>query len=364
MAQIPNIADLTINPVEVQDISQVIAQKLWQNEQFLKLFNVVDGISKKTQILLDATSGRAGWKATGCAAVASGGMDIKMAELFWDTVTIEDTLEICQSDLDSNFKLLVRANSKDKFGDLTEQEAINVFVTARVLEFIMQAYERLIFLGDTDADNTGDGGYVKDTVNIKFYNSVDGFFKQMFAGVQAGTTARTTIAKNALATKALQIAITDAEAFAVVKGLYDNAPDIVKLDPTAYIYVTPRIYNGYKNYLATNTLSGGGLSAMTVDGVTNVAYMGVPVYTSLFVGKTILEDFELSDNGSPEVLTYNLPHRGYMATPDIVSVATLSDEDIKALEQFYVQKDRKSFIRFDFDLDVKVLRPELVSVAY
>jgi len=59
------------------------------------------------------TSGRAGWKATGCAAVASGGMDIKMAELFWDTVTIEDTLEICQSDLDSNFKLLVRANSKD-----------------------------------------------------------------------------------------------------------------------------------------------------------------------------------------------------------------------------------------------------------
>ena len=50
MAQIPNIADLTINPVEVQDITQVIAQKLWQNEQFLKLFNVVDGISKKTQI--------------------------------------------------------------------------------------------------------------------------------------------------------------------------------------------------------------------------------------------------------------------------------------------------------------------------
>ena len=82
------------------------------------------------------------------------------------------------------------------------------------------------------------------------------------------------------------------------------------------------------------------------------------------IGKTILEDFELTDGGSPEVLTYNLPHRGYMATPDIVSVATLSDEDIKALEQFYVQKDRKSFIRFDFDLDVKVLRPELVSVAY
>ena len=64
------------------------------------------------------------------------------------------------------------------------------------------------------------------------------------------------------------------------------------------------------------------------------------------------------------MLTYNLPHRGFMATPDVVSVATLSDEDIKALEQFYVQKDRKSFIRFDFDLDVKVLRPELVSVAY
>ena len=69
MAQIPNIADLTINPVEVQDITQVIAQKLWQNENFLKLFNVVDGISKKTQILLDATSGIVTGKQIGRAHV-------------------------------------------------------------------------------------------------------------------------------------------------------------------------------------------------------------------------------------------------------------------------------------------------------
>ena len=49
MAQIPNIADLTINPVEVQDISQVIAQRLWQNENFLKLFNVVAWVSQSKE---------------------------------------------------------------------------------------------------------------------------------------------------------------------------------------------------------------------------------------------------------------------------------------------------------------------------
>jgi len=365
MAQIPNIGELTINPEEVRDLTQMIAQFVYQDPNYTKFHTTATGINRKTQILLDSTSGLAGWKATGCAAIASGGMNIKLAEKYWDLVTIEDSLEICQSDLDQNFKALVKKYAKDKFGDLADQEAINIYVTAKVAQFIKEAHERLIWLGDKDASNVEDGGKVVDTIDPKFFTPLDGIWRQVMDSVTAGTTTSfTNIARNEKATKALQEALTDNEAFDIVKGLYDKADNALKLDPTAYIRVTAGIYNGYKNYLSANTLSGGGLSEITVNGIKQVAYMGIPVETSLFESKAIMDYFEVSDGGSPEAKTYDFPHRGIMATPDLLPVATLNEEDISSIEAFYVQKDRKSIIRFDFDMDTVVVRPDKVSVAY
>lgn len=366
MAQIPNIAGLTINPEEVRDLREVIARAIYQDPNWLSLHSVVDGISKKTQILLDDSSGNAGWKATGCAAVQSGGMSIKLAQKYWEPVTIEDMIDYCQADLDVNFKPLVIRNAKDKFGDLSDQEAINVFVSASIERFIKESAERLAWLGDTEADNVSEGSYITDSVDPKFYTPLDGIWKQIFDAKTAGTlTAFTNVAANEEATKALQLSTLDDDAaFAIVKGVYDQAPDPLKLDPAAYIWVTPQVYNQYKNYLAANTLSGGGIAMITLEGIPTPTYMGVPLKTSLLIGQKILTDMEVSDGGSPEVLTYNLPHRAVMATPDLLPAATTNTEDIEALESFYEQKDRKSYIRFDYALDVKVVRPDMISVAY
>lgn len=365
MAQVPDISNLTINPTEVADVREMIAQFIYQDPNYLSYHTVVDGIIRKTQILLDDSSGLAGWKATGCAAIASGGMDIKMAEMYWDLVTIEDSLSICQSDLDQNFKALVKKYSKDKFGDLADQEAINIYVTAKVAQFILEAHERLVWLGDTAADNVTDGGYVIDTLDPKFFTPVDGIWKQVFTAVAAGTTPRTTIAANAENTKALQDSTyTDALAFAAVKGVYDKADNALKLDPKAFIRVDADTFNKYKNYLASNTLSGGGLSEITINGIKEIAYMGVPVRTSLLESKMIRDYFAVSEGGTPEVFTYNLPHRIIMTTPDVIPTATLNTDDLKNFESFYVQDTRLSKIRFDFDMDVKVVRPSMVSVAY
>lgn len=364
MAQIPNISNLTIAAEEVRDLREAIARAVYQSADFLKFHTVVDGITKKTQILLDDSSGRAGWKATGCAVVQSAGMSIKLAQLYWETVTIEDMLDYCQADLDVNFKPLVLRNSKDKFGDLEDQEAIKTFVYASVTRFLSEAVERLIWLGDKDAENVTDDGYIKDTIDKRFYTPLDGIWAQVMASVTAGTTPHTNVTRNEQATKILQAAITDAEAFAMVKGVYDKADDALKLDPTAYIRVTSAVYNGYKNYITSGEFANGGFSEKIINGISTVAYQGVPIYTSLFESKAILSDFEVSDGGSPEVLTYNFPHRAIMATPDLLPIATINMEDMGNIESFYEQKDRKSYIRFDFDIDAKLVRPDMVSVAY
>lgn len=365
MAQIPNIAALTIGAEEVRDLRETIARAIYQDENFLKYHNVVDGITKKTQIVLDGTSGMAGWKATGCAAVSSGGMDIKMTEKFWETVTIEDAISYCQADLDVNFKPLVLRNSKEKFGFLADQEAINIFVSASVERFLKEAVERFIWLGDTQATNTSDSGKVVDTWDIRYFTAMDGFWKQIMTSVTAGDTPHINVTMNEQTTKALQLStLTDAAAFAIVKGVYDNAPDALKLDPTAYIRVTTRVYNGYKNYITSGEFANGGFSEKVINGLSTVAYQGVPIYTSLFESKEILDKFEVSDGGLPAVMTYDFPHRAVMATPDLLPIATINMEDMSNLEAFYDQITRKSFIRFDVDLDAKLVRPDMISVAY
>jgi len=358
MAQVPNIADLTIGAVEVQDLSQMIPQTIFQDENFLSMHQVVEGITKKTQILFDKSSGKVGWLASGCGAVQSNGAQIKIGEDFWLPVTIKDMLDYCQAELDQNFKPIVLKNSKDKFADLENQEAIKVFVYATLTKFLKEAIERLAWLGDTDVANVADGGLLIDTVNVKFYNPIDGFWKQIFTNVVAENTPRVTIAANAQATKALQMStMTDEESFKAIRAVYDNAPDALKLDPAAFIDVTPRIYNGYKNYLMSGALSGGGITELIVNGMPTVAYQGVPLKVSLYRDKLVKEDFI-------DGVKYNLPHRIIMATPELLPVATISTDDMEQLASFYVEKEEKSYVKFAFDLDAKLIRPDMVSVGY
>lgn len=364
MASEINVSSLTISAEEAKLVSEIVAPLIYSNEDFMKYHELVTGIDKKTQIVLDNGGGRAGWLDANCTAVESGGMGITFSQLFWELVTIGDQMVHCQADLDQNFKMTVKKFARDHKDISASSDLLN-YIVARLERFIKESMERLIWLGDTEADNVTGGGYVKNAIDKKYYTPLNGIWKQAVTYVGTGATPRFTIAANAQNTKALQLSyLTSQRAFDAIKGVYDNASDLLKSDPAAYIAVTPEIYHAYKAYLMSSTLTGGGLSEMTINGVINPAYAGIPVYNKLFLGTIIKSDFEVSDNGSPEVLTYNLPHRVIMTVPANVPVATLSEDDIRSIESFYYQKDRTNYFRFNYDLDVKVLRGEMISLGY
>jgi hypothetical protein len=364
MASEINVSALTINAEEARLVSEIVAPLVYSNPDFLKYHDLITGIDKKTQIVLDNGGGRAGWADANCTAVESGGMGITFSQLFWELVTIGDQMIHCQADLDQNFKMTVKKFARDHKDISASSDLLN-YIVARLERFIYESMQRLTLLGDKDIDNVTDNGYLKDAIDVKFYNPLNGLWKQGVTLVGAGTTPRFTIGANSQATKALQMSVmTPANAFAAIKGVYDAASDLLKSDPAAYMRVTPALYHAYKAYLMSSTLTGGGLSEMTINGVTTVAYAGIPIYNDLFFGQLILSDFEISDGGSPEVITYNLPHRIIMTTPANVPVATLSESDIKSIESFYYQKDRTNYFRFIYDVDVKVLRGELLVLGY
>jgi hypothetical protein len=364
MATVIDLTSLTINPEEARTVSEIIAPLIYSDEaEFQKKHRLVSGIVGKTQIVLDGGNANSGWVDTGCTPPASGGMDITLTQLYWDLVTIGDEVTHCQKEVDQNFKMLVKKFASDH-SDISSSNAVLNYIIARLLTFITEARERNAYLGDTDATQDTASGYIKTGVDTKFYTAVDGYWKQLFAYVAAGTTPRYTISANATATKALQLTLASTAGYDALKGMWDNADDKLKSAPTSYFELTPALYWNYSSYLATTPATIGGFTNVIVDGVQKMAYMGKPVYESQFIGGKILSDFQIITGTSPAVYTYNLPNRGIFTTPENTPVATLSDEDVKNIESFYYQKDRTNIMRYAFDVDVKVLRPALASVAY
>lgn len=365
MATVIDLTSLTIKPEEARAVSEIIAPLIYSDEAaFQKKHRLVSGIVGKTQIVLDGGNSNSGWVDSGCTPPASGGMALDFTQLYWDLVTIGDEVTHCQKEVDQNFKMLVKKFARDHSDISSSNEVLN-YIISRLLTFITEARERNAYLGDTDATQDTAGGYIKTGINTKFYTAVDGYWKQLFAYVLDGTTPRYTIAANATATKKLQLTLGSTAGYDALKGMWDNADDHLKSDPTSYFELTPALFWNYSTYLSTVPATNGGFTNVIVDGVAKMAFMGKPVYEAQFIGAKILSDFQILDTGyTPSVATYNLPNRGIFTTPENTPVATLSEDDIKNIESFYYQKDRTNIMRYAFDIDVKVLRPQLASVAY
>lgn len=293
-----NVSQLAeFNPIELADIKKVIAERFWTAPEFNRIFATYDGYDKKTQLVLADELGLSGILDSGATRPESGGMGITLAEKFVNTVLIGDTKKHTQIDFDKDFKMVVRKSAKD-YTELSETDQIAVYITEKMLTYMNEARYRLAMLGDTTADLNSAGGKLVNsytiggvtyTMNKKLFNPINGVWKQAKTGVAAGTTKRATIAENYAYTKALQLAITDQHCFDAIKAAYDNAPSDLKGNPDAYILATSAVYHGYKNYLMTNTMSGGGLSEMTINGVQVIAYAGIPVLEDQKTQNTIVK---------------------------------------------------------------------------
>ena len=312
-----NVSQLAeFNPIELADIKQVVAERFWTAPEFNKIFATYDGYDKKTQLVLADELGLSGILDSGAARPESGGMGMTLAEKFVNTVLIGDTKKHTQIDLNKDFKMVVRKSAKD-YTELSETDQIAVYITEKMLTYMSEARYRLAMLGDTSADINTNGGYLVNSYTIggvtytndkKLFNPLNGVWKQAMTGVAASKTPRATIAENYAISKTLQLAITDQHAFDAIKAVYDNASNDLKGNPNAYILVTSSIYNGYKNYLMANTLSGGGLSEMLINGVKTPAYAGVPIWEDQKTQNTIVKFTNVSPdtqlNGATTATTY------------------------------------------------------------
>lgn len=356
MATVVDLTNLTINAEEARTLAEVQARLMLENPAFESMFTTFTGFTYAQKIALANELGLTGKLDAGGARPTTGNLKAGFTEKEVKVVGIGDTLYHTQADVAQNWKPMIRKFATD-FKELDMNSDVAKFITAILEQAVTEARWRMVMLGDKAADTVANSGVLLNGTDKTLFNALDGVWKQVATGVTATTIKKTAIAENALTTFALQLTLASDAALKALKGMYDNSPAVLKGKPDAYFCLTPELYYNYEEYLATTPVTGGGLTAALIDGVKVLKYKGYPVIKDEITGAILKSHFQ---NGTK----YSNPNRGFFTCKSNLGFYTTSDTDISKVESFYDLLNRQNVMAYLFNMDVLILREQLITVAY
>ncbi len=345
-----DVTSLTLNPKEVDDVSKVIVEQAFVNGNLSEEHDVQTGISYQEQILFASRMGIGGKALTNCTPAELEAL--KFTEKFWTPALVAGRFTHCANDENQLFKILKKASNvyPDFFNRLDSPEL--KLVVALLLTHIEESVRAKAWFSDTAADDVNGSGVFTAGADLDIFNQFDGLFKQIFAD---GTIPVTTIAKNAGVTYAGQ-AVTAAEAYAAIKGVWEKADSRLKSDPDGKIYVTPEIYYGFMDTVEDKEFNGGVVTTL-LDGRQALSYRGVPIINMEHWGRNI-KTFQ--DDGT----VWNLPNRIVYTTPSNIPIGTLSEGDLQNLRSIFDEPNNVNILDYGYFLDAKFGESYMASVAY
>ena len=344
-----NFDNVTLSPKEVQELSKVIFETAFANPALAEMHSIVEGIDMKSQILLLSSMGLVGKAANGTCTPEDSEAGIVATEKFWENNQIDIRIPYCAKDLPALLKAFGQRTNKY---DVEGSEEIKLIAT-RLLEALDEAILRLTWFGDKDAAIIASGGTLNSASAVDYFSSVDGLYKQIFAGVANGSIKRATIAANTGATYSAQ-ELAEGEALIALRKVYNQSDSRLKNHPDGLFIVTQSVYDNFLDKLEIAGLNAVGSLSMN-DGV--MSYRGKKIVVADFKDR-IIDAY--MDNGTKR----NLPHRIEFTIKENIPVGTLDQNEFKELAVWYDKTDRKVYTENIFSLDAKVLEGYFISVAY
>ena len=354
MASLINNGTFTFNPEELKDLSQVIHKLTWGDKTLNELHDIETGIQYNKQIVFAGNLGLMGKAVTGCTPNAVTG--ITLTEKFWTPIREDFRLQQCSADVNAQDKLINQmAKMNPDFYNIIEGSQSNVgqFLIAKVIEQLPIELLRKVWFNDVDADTVTNGGVLTNGTDKTYFNTFDGFFKQIFGDANVPVH---TIAKNAGVSYAAQ-ELASGEGLSALRAVYKNADKRLIKSGMAKFYVTSSIFDQYVDDLESIQNSGAGNTMITEDGQLTVRFKGIEV-VEVNLWDRIIEAYE--DNGT----TLNLPHRIVLSTPMNLKVGTLAESDFGEIDAFYDRTTKQNYMDGIYSIDAKLMESYLTSVGY
>jgi hypothetical protein len=350
-------SSFAFNREELKDWSKVINELTFGDPTLNELHDIEQGIKYNQQIVFAGRMGLMGKTVAGCTPNAVAG--VALTEKTWTPVDMDFRLEHCSADVNAQDKLIRQMSKMNPdFYNVIEgsNSVVGNFLVAKVVEGFNENLLRQAWFEDTAAALTSGGGVFKVGTDLGFFNSYNGFFKQIFTEIPTSDDKYVAIAKNAAASYALQT-LASGDAIATLRAMYLKADSRLLDSGNAKFYVTRTIFDGYLNDLEAIQNTGGGNTIINENGQITLTYRGIPV-VKMDIWDRVIAAYQ--DNGTK----WNLPHRAVLSTPMNLKIGTLATDDFGALDAFYDQYHKVNVIDGVYTMDAKLLEKYLTVAAY
>lgn len=365
MASAVNGSGLTLLVKYAFEVSEVLFIDLFQSQSLTSILAIDTGISVKTQIpIYGGLNGNVGKQGKTCNLEVANNT-FNLSEKYWDPVTVADRFEQCYTDLNRTVWEAMISESPNP-ADLTNvQSFINYFVGGVVNAFEIALW-REIWFSDTAIDNISNGGILENTVDVDYFNKLDGLFKQIFTAVAANPSLKSTgilATRNAGATLAAQ-QFTDADTTGQVvtrelQRMIQSADIRLLRKEGLQLLVTQSVFN---QLLAENIWLNASFDKTDLEnGRTSIPILGYEAIAVPEWDLIIADNFVQNANGARY-----LPHRAVFSYYGNMRVGTPATErlDPNTNTLFYDQKDRKLYLDVELELDAKLIEDNMLKVAY
>ena len=352
MAKIINFPVLTKQ--EMMALAEVVFVKTLELGPIASLVDVRTGAESGDRIAWVGRMGMVGKKGRGCSPTP----DTPTAPLTEKKVDLKEfdiRLVQCYTELEG---ILYRLGLKKaaEIGDL-EGTDWQRFYEELLTEAIDMMYRRMLYFGDTEAENVTDGGEIKDGVDVTFFTTVDGVFKQIADLITAGAAVVVkTITSNAQATKAAQLAY-DEDLLPILDALILDAPAALAKETDSAVYVTRWAMSRLKKELLAKEAYTESQFKLNEEGFTTVMRLGREIIEMPDWDEVI----EAALNNGTK---YFKPFRMLYTTKSNVKLCVPGDGAFTDIASWYENKERSFYTDVIDKLDVLVMRPELIAIAW
>jgi len=349
-----------LNPKEKESFSAFVMETIKSLPQMGLLNTLYTGVQMKEQIVFASQFGKTGIKDAGTSRPNTGAGTI-LTEKFWEPQPTGDTISLQQATVNGLFKAYYTKIAK--YTDLYDMQGTEEFKFLGVLlaESAMQSLARITWLADKTVGAAGAGaaGLIDNATNQKFYNVIDGFWKQIFNEVLANKVKRYKVAENEEATTALQLNLADYRAEAIFEGVWDNADSRLRFADGKYLAVSGKIFQNYRQGLQKKGIYTD--LNLLMNGIPALMWNGVPVINM----ENVWDNYSFADFvDNTTNNAYYLPNRVILSTPDNMPIGTLNEGDITSIDSYYEWVSRTGYLAYGYTIDAKLFEGYMASVAY
>lgn len=339
----------------IREVNKLVFLEVLQAERIGTLLDIHRNVYNGDKLGLIGEFGLLGLEGTGCSP-EYGNDAINTAEKEWDINAWEIAEQLCYKDVEDTL-VKYTLNTGTDIADMTANDYLDEVIVPRLELAIMKMYIRIAFFSDTEAKNVSDGGVIKDGVDVDYFNLIDGIWKQLFAGVTAGTTPRVTISANSEATKSAQINNINSQAVDVLNDMIASAPPRLRQADNAIIYVTQSFATGLEAQLLS-TYYGSELQWQSLfNGIRETTYRGIRIrVVPLF--DEIIQSYE------GDATAYNMPHRAIYTTFPNLALGVNGTDAFAQLDIFFDRTTRLNHIYATDKMGAMVIDESLAVVAY